>query len=79
VVELIAVSVPDILLVIGLGAAGFLIVALVCAAVLAMLHLVLPAADSGATRVDEAAAAAQEGQTGTPTPAATDLDTEVKA
>lgn len=77
--ELIAVSVPDVLLVIGLGAAGFVIVALVCAAVLAMLHLVLPATDSGAAGIDEASAAAEEGQTGASTPAGADLDTEANA
>ncbi len=78
--ELIAVSVPDVLLVIGLGAAGFLVVTLVCAAVLAMLHLVLPAADSGAARIDEAAAStAGADEIGTPAAASADLDSEPNA
>jgi hypothetical protein len=48
----LAVSVVDALVVIGLGAAGFAVVALVCVAVLALLHLVLPATDSGADEID---------------------------
>ena len=51
-VRALAVSPLDILLVIGLGAGGFLVVVLVCAGVLAMLQVVLPAADSGATEVE---------------------------
>ena len=48
----LALSGLDVLLVIGLGAVGFAVVALVCAAILAMLHLILPAADSGAEELD---------------------------
>jgi hypothetical protein len=48
----LAVSVIDVLLFVGLGAAGFLVVALVCAGVLAMLHLILPSADAGAEAAD---------------------------
>ncbi len=54
----LGVSVVDALLVVGLGAAGFVVVALVCVAVLAMLHLVLPAVDSGAAELDDQAASA---------------------
>jgi hypothetical protein len=69
-VPLVAVSIVDALLVLGLGAAGFLVVALVCAAVLAMLQLVLPSADSGAKEIDDAAAAAEEGAEETASPPA---------
>ena len=48
----IAVSPLDVLLGIGLAAAGFLVVALVCAGVLAMLQVVLPSADAGAAEID---------------------------
>jgi hypothetical protein len=51
-VHSVAFSIVDVLLVIGLGAAGFLVVALVCAGVLAMLQLILPSTDSGAAAVD---------------------------
>ncbi len=51
-VPLIAFSALDALLAVGLGAAGFIVVALVCAAVLAVLQVVLPSTDSGATEVD---------------------------
>ena len=72
----LAFSIVDALVVIGLGVAGFAVVALVCAAVLAMLHLVLPATDSGAEAIDrlrppvEAEAAPDGGDR---------LDTEVNA
>ena len=46
----------DVLLVVGLGTAGFLVVALVCAGVLAMLQVILPSSDAGAAAVDAAAA-----------------------
>ncbi len=36
----------------GLGAAGFIVVALVCAGVLALLQLILPSADAGAEAAD---------------------------
>lgn len=48
---LVAVSALDVLLVVGLGAAGFLVVVLVCAGVLGMLQLILPSTDSGAEPV----------------------------
>ncbi len=48
----LAVSIVDALVFIGLGAAGFAVVALVCVAILALLHLVLPATDSGADEID---------------------------
>ncbi|MGH7723335.1 MAG: hypothetical protein ACRENL_11000 [Candidatus Dormibacteria bacterium] len=48
----LALSAVDVLLGIGLAAAGFLVVALVCAAVLAVLQVVLPSADAGAAEVD---------------------------
>lgn len=48
----LAFSIVDVFLVVGLGAAGFLVVALVCAGVLAMLQLILPSTDSGAAAVD---------------------------
>jgi hypothetical protein len=48
----LAVSVVDVLLVLGLGAAGFIVVALVCAGVLALLQLILPSTDAGAAAVD---------------------------
>ena len=53
----LAVSAVDVLLVVGLGTAGFLVVALVCAGVLAMLQVILPSSDAGAAAVDAAAAA----------------------
>jgi hypothetical protein len=48
----LAVSAVDVLLFFGLGAAGFIVVALVCAGVLAMLQVVLPSTDAGATAAD---------------------------
>jgi hypothetical protein len=48
----LAFSVVDGLLILGLGAAGFLVVALVCAGVLAMLQLILPSTDAGAAAAD---------------------------
>lgn len=48
----LAVSALDVLLVIGLGAAGFLVVALVSAGVLAMLQMILPSSDAGAEEAD---------------------------
>ena len=48
----LALSVVDVLVGIGLAAAGFLVVALVCAAVLAMLQVVLPSVDAGAAEID---------------------------
>jgi hypothetical protein len=66
------VSVVDVLLVVGLGAAGFLVVALVCAAVLGMLHMVLPDADSGAAAADDGRAAVEAG---TASPDQSEIDT----
>jgi hypothetical protein len=48
----LAFSPLDLLLVLGLGAAGFLVVALVCAIVLAVLQVVLPSTDAGAAEID---------------------------
>ncbi len=48
----LAFSALDALLAVGLAAAGFIVVALVCAAVLAALQVVLPSTDSGAAEVD---------------------------
>jgi hypothetical protein len=76
-VPLIGFSVFDVLLALGLGAAGFLVVALVCAAVLAMLQLVLPAADTGAAELDRLAAPEDGGPA--PTTDSRDLDNEVNA
>ncbi len=49
---LLAFSALDALLALGLAAAGFVVVALVCAAVLAALQVVLPSTDSGAAELD---------------------------
>ncbi len=57
--QALAFSPLDALLVIGLGLVGFVVVMLVCVAVLVVLHLVLPSADSGATAVDAANARAE--------------------
>ncbi len=51
-VPVLAFSALDALLILGLGAAGFVVVALVCAGVLAVLQVVLPSTDSGAVEVD---------------------------
>jgi hypothetical protein len=48
----LAVSAIDVLLIVGLGAVGFVVVALVCAGVLAMLQLILPSTDAGAAAAD---------------------------
>ncbi|MDQ2960438.1 MAG: hypothetical protein M3R48_05235 [Candidatus Dormibacteraeota bacterium] len=48
----LAVSIVDVLEVVGFGAAGFLVVALVCAGILAMLQVILPSTDSGAVEAD---------------------------
>jgi hypothetical protein len=48
----LAVSAVDVLLFLGLGAAGFIVVALVCAGVLGMLQVILPSADAGAVAAD---------------------------
>ena len=49
---LVAFTPLDALLAVGLAAAGFIVVALVCAAVLAALQVVLPSTDSGAAEID---------------------------
>jgi hypothetical protein len=51
-VPVLAFSALDALLALGFAAAGFILVALVCAAVLAVLQLVLPTTDSGAAELD---------------------------
>ncbi len=48
----LAVSAIDVLLIVGLGAVGFVVVALVCGGVLAMLQLILPSTDAGAAAAD---------------------------
>ena len=48
----LAFSAVDALVGLGLAVAGFIVVALVCAAVLAVLQVVLPSTDSGADDVD---------------------------
>lgn len=48
----LAVSALDVLLFLGLGAAGFIVVALVCAGVLALLQMILPSTDAGAVAAD---------------------------
>ena len=65
----LALSVVDVLLFLGLGLAGFVVVALVCAAVLAMLHAVLPSTDAGAAEVDAAEAQAGGDPGSEPAPA----------
>jgi len=51
-VPVLAFSALDALLVVILAAAGFVVVALVCATILAVLHVVLPSTDSGADEID---------------------------
>ncbi len=48
----VALSVVELLQGIGLAVAGFVVVALVCAGILAVLHVVLPSTDAGAEAVD---------------------------
>ncbi|MEO8897233.1 MAG: hypothetical protein ABI352_06560 [Candidatus Dormibacter sp.] len=71
----LAVSAIDVLLIVGLGAAGFLVVALVCVGVLAMLHLILPSTDAGAAAVDHL----NRPEEITPDGDAAPVDTEVDA
>lgn len=71
----LAASALDVLLGIGLAAAGFLVVALVCAAVLAMLQLVLPSDDAGAAEIDRRHAAEPEEESADSAP----VDTEANA
>jgi hypothetical protein len=49
---MLALSVVDVLIGIGLAVAGFAVVALVCVAVLAMIQLILPSTDAGADEID---------------------------
>jgi hypothetical protein len=49
---MLALSVFDVLIGIGLAVAGFTVVALVCVAVLAMIQLILPSTDAGAAEID---------------------------
>ena len=75
----LAVSPVDVLLVIGLGAAGFLVVALVCAGVLAMLQLILPSNDAGAAaidRLDQPDGVDQGGESGAGGPAPVDAEVD---
>jgi hypothetical protein len=68
----LAVSVVDVLKVLGLGAAGFLVVALVCAVVLVALQLVLPSTDAGAAEIDRLNPREEQAATG---PEPGDVDT----
>jgi hypothetical protein len=76
-VPVIAVSALDVLLGIGLAAAGFVVVALVCAAVLAMLQVVLPSADAGAAEIDRRHP--PEGEPEDEAAASDEVDTEANA
>lgn len=49
----LALSALEVLRVVGLGLAGFLLVIAVCAVVLALLHAVLPSTDRGAEELRE--------------------------
>ena len=57
----LAVWALDVLVVLGLGTAGFLFVGVVCAGVLAMLQLNLPSTDAGAAAADRPAPADEVG------------------
>lgn len=70
---LVALSPVDVVLFVVLGAAGFLVVILVCAGVLAMLQLILPSADAGAAAIDGPADSPAADQQ---PPAPTELDAE---
>ncbi|HSP65072.1 MAG TPA: hypothetical protein VLO10_02675 [Candidatus Deferrimicrobium sp.] len=72
----LAFSALDALLGVGLAAAGFLLVALVCAAVLAVLQLVLPSTDSGAAELDRLSAPVEQADE---PQAATEVDSEANA
>jgi hypothetical protein len=76
-VPTLALSVVDVLLGVGLAAAGFLVVVLVCAGVLAMLQLVLPSADAGAAEIDRLHP--PQSQPEVDVAGATPVDTEVDA
>lgn len=49
---MLALSVFDVLIGLGFAIAGFVVVALVCVAVLAMIQLILPSTDAGAAEID---------------------------
>ena len=72
----LAFSPLDALLAVGLAAAGFIVVALVCAAVLAALHAVLPSTDSGAAEIDRLRPPAEDDSPGS---AQAEVDTEANA
>jgi hypothetical protein len=72
----LAFSALDALLTLGLATAGFIVVALVCAAVLAVLQVVLPSTDSGAAEIDRLNPPAGEGDPPNPT---TEVDSEANA
>jgi hypothetical protein len=71
----LAFSAIDVLVGLGLAVAGFIVVALVCVAVLAVLQVVLPSTDSGADDVDRL----HPPPAADPDPAADELDTEANA
>jgi hypothetical protein len=75
-VPVLAFSAVDALLALGLAAAGFIVVALVCAAVLAVLQLVLPSTDSGAAEIDRLNPPPEEASR---PEAAADVDSEANA
>jgi hypothetical protein len=72
----LAFSALDALLDVGLAVAGFIVVAMVCAAVLAALQVVLPSTDSGAAEADRLRPPEEEGGQGAD---AARLDSEVDA
>ena len=73
---LVALSVVELLQGIGLAVAGFVVVALVCAGILAVLHVVLPSTDAGAEAVDRVNELRREADAD---PAEDRVDTEVDA
>ncbi len=74
----LAFSALDALLTVVLAAAGFLVVALVCAAVLAVLHVVLPSTDSGAAEIDRLRPPDEKPEAGTED-SPDEVDTELNA
>ncbi len=72
----LAFSPLDVVIGLGLAIAGFVVVALVCVAVLAALQVVLPSTDSGAAEIDRLhPPGADEDRTADPA----GLDSEVNA
>lgn len=71
---MLGLSVGDVLQVVGLGFAGFVVVVVVCVVILALLQLILPTTDMGAEEAAGRAAAtdgdAVDADTVGPAPAA---------